>query len=173
MHYTCDEINRILRSDHDSQIDEDAFLEHVEHCPSCRKLGVLDDDAEKKLITYLTVLAPSSISRRVMQLIRRDQGSTSRTVSTGPIRTLLLGAIYIFIGIIGFVNYDSILAGMSSSLRELYRIPDKIGNISLVWRSFAGFADKVALTPPVMAILIGCITLAWMLSFIRFREITK
>jgi hypothetical protein len=173
MHYTCDEINRILGSDYNSQIDEDAFLEHVEHCPSCRKLGVLDDDAEKKLITYLTDLAPSSISRQVMQLIRKDQGSTGRTASTGLIRTLLLGAIYSFIGITGFVNYDSILAGLSSSVRELYRILNEIGDLSLAWKTFAGFAGKVAQTPLVMAILIGCVMLVWMLSYIRLREITK
>ena len=170
MPYTCSDIEKILSASLDDGYDHDAFLAHIESCPSCRKLGILEPAAEATLDSYLPTSAPSSIALNVMNSIRNESRITGPIAIGNKIRFILLGAIYVVIAAITIANREVIAGSILSSLNEIRRIWGFAGSSGLSGESMLTFINKASFSPIIFAGLAGAAMLLWTFSIIRFRE---
>jgi hypothetical protein len=173
MRYSCDDIKRILASGWETTIDQDAFLEHIATCSACADFGNIGPGPEAVLKSLRPGAAPMSISRNVMKSIRSEANLPAKDMLNRMTQIVIPIIGFIVIAITAVFNFNPIRMGLGKAAAELAAIWDYFGEIDIEWHYLFSYADKVALTPLLLAIMITGSLLIWMLCLIRFKEIIK
>ena len=173
MPYNCREIQDIFRNNLFLEIDEEAFLAHVETCPECRKLAALDRQVENVLSSSLPHPAPAGISEVVMTAILRESRALNFSVIATRLSYALIPLILIIAAAVVYFNRTELTGVVLSSTDTLGQFLIWLKAIDIPWGQIYAGVAKAASSIFVLGILVAGISLIWIYSITQLREITK
>jgi hypothetical protein len=173
MQYSCREFENNLCSQSYDQIEETAFLAHLESCTRCRNLVELDEPLEDALRGLLPLPAPEEIFKGITSIIAdygKKPGLGHNLIKIGySFSVILLAAT----SVLACINRKMIYSGILSLNTVSIKLLISLKQLGKVDQSVLSVMEKITASPFLISGLSVLAVLIWGYSIKQIREISK